>query len=415
MTTTRAAETELDVAYVRRQFPAFSEPTLRGWSFFENAGGSYPCRQVVRRITEFYERTKVQPYAPYPASRRAGAWMDEGRARLADWLGVGEEWLHIGPSTTQNVYVLAQAFRRLGDPRREIVVTDQDHEANSGPWRRLEQDGFTIREWRIDPETGRLDPGLLEGLLSEKTLLLAFPHCSNIVGEINPAAEICALARAAGAVSVVDGVSYAPHGLPDVAAMGADVYLFSSYKTYGPHQGVMVADPDLVRRLPVEGHGFNAGALAKRLVPAGPDHAQVAALAGMADYFDDLYSWHFTTNRSADGRAARVRGLMRSAEIARARPLLDWVSRRADLRLLGPADPERRAPTVSLLHRRPGAALAEDLAHHRIMAGGGDFYAPRAIRAMGGDPEHGVLRLSFVHYTSEDEIERLIAALDRVL
>ncbi len=405
----------LDLAYVRRQFPAFSEPTLAGWAFFENAGGSYPCRQVIRRITEFYTRTKVQPYGPYPAARRAGAWMDEGRERLAEWLGVAPDWLHIGPSTTQNVYVLAQAVRRMGGPRREIVVTDQDHEANSGAWRRLAEDGFTIREWRVDPETGHLDPSALDDLLSERTGVLAFPHGSNIVGEINPAAEICAKARAAGAISVVDGVSYAPHGLPDVRAMGADVYLFSAYKTYGPHQGVMVADPEVVRRLPVEGHGFNAGSLAKRLVPAGPDHAQVAALAGMADYFDDLHAWHHTTNRAADGRAARVRALLRQAEIELARPLFDALAARRDVRILGPLDPERRAPTVALLHARPGKALAEELARHRIMADGGDFYAPRVIRAMGGDPEHGVLRLSFLHYTSPQEIDRLIAALDRVL
>jgi len=78
----------LDLAYARRQFPAFAEESLAGWGFFENAGGSYACRPVIRRLTEFYTRTKVQPHAPYPASRRAGAWMAEGRERLAPWLGV---------------------------------------------------------------------------------------------------------------------------------------------------------------------------------------------------------------------------------------------------------------------------------------------------------------------------------------
>ncbi len=411
--------TSLDLNFVRSQFPAFSEESLAGWAFFENAGGSYPCHQVIRRLTEFYTRTKVQPYAPYPAARRAGAWMDEGRARLADWLGVGPDWIHVGPSTTQNVYVLAQAVRRLvassGESRREIVVTDQDHEANSGAWRRLAEDGLTIREWHVDPETGHLDPAALAELLSEKTLLVAFPHCSNIVAECNPVADLCAMANAAGAISVVDGVSWAPHGLPDVAALGADVYLFSTYKTYGPHQGIMVARPELVRRLPVEGHGFNAGSLTKRLVPAGPDHAQVAALAGIADYLDDLHAWHFTTNAAADGRAERVRALMRHAEIRVAAPLLDWLRARNDIRILGPTDAERRAPTIALLHARPGEALAEELARYRIMAGGGDFYAPRVIRAMGGDPDHGVLRLSFVHYTSAGEVGQLIDALDRVL
>jgi len=407
--------TTLDLDYVRAQFPAFREPTLEGWAFFENAGGSYACRQVIRRLTEFYTRTKVQPYAPYPASRRAGQWMDEAHARMATWLGVEPDEVMFGPSTTQNAYVLAQAFAEMLEPGDEIVVTDQDHEANSGPWRRLAARGMVIREWRVDPQTGHLDPAGLDALLGPRTRLVAFPHCSNIVAEINPVAEIAARVRAAGAVSVVDGVSYAPHGLPDVGALGADIYLFSAYKTYGPHQGVMAVRGELGRRLPNQGHFFNDGAIRKRLVPAGPDHAQVAAMAGVADYFADLHAKHFRTNVAADARDARVHDLMRRHEIALARKVLDYLRSRNDIRLIGPTEPEARAPTFALVHARRGEDLARDLATHRIMAGGGDFYGRRVIEAMGIDPAHGVLRLSFVHYTSPGEIEQLIAALDAVL
>ncbi|MEO0623068.1 MAG: aminotransferase class V-fold PLP-dependent enzyme [Pseudomonadota bacterium] len=406
---------QIDLAHVRAQFPAFSDPALDGWGFFENAGGSYPSRQTVERLTHFYTHTKMQPYAPYPASEQGGAAMDEGQARLAAALGVGLDWLHVGPSTTQNVYVLSRAMRRSLRPGDEIVVTDQDHEANTGAWRRLEEAGAIIRVWQVDPDTGHLDLGALDGLLSERTRLLAFPHCSNIVGEINPVAEITAKARAAGAITVVDGVSYAPHGLPDVQALGADVYLFSAYKTYGPHQGIMVARPEVVEALPAEGHGFNAGSVTKRLTPAGPDHAQVAALAGMIDYFDALDRHHFGDEATPRARMERVSTMMRAQEIAVAAPLLEWIRGRNDLRLLGPSDPVARAPTVAVVHKRPGEALAADLAQHKVMAGGGDFYAPRVIRGMGEDPDHGVLRLSFLHYTSREEIDRLIAALDQVL
>lgn len=407
--------TTLDIDFVRAQFPAFREETLAGWSFFENAGGSYACRQVIRRLTEFYTRTKVQPYAPYPASRRAGQWMDEAHERMATWLGVEPDEVMFGPSTTQNAYVLAQAFRETMTAGDEIIVTNQDHEANSGPWRRLSERGIVIREWPVDPETGHLDPADLDALLSDRTRVVAFPHCSNIVAEINPVADIARRVRAAGAVSVVDGVSYAPHGLPDVGALGADIYLFSAYKTYGPHQGVMAIRRAVADRLPNQSHYFNAGEIRKKLVPAGPDHAQVAAMAGVADYFADLHARHFRSNAAPDGRDARVTALMRAHEIALVRPLLDYLAGRNDVRLLGPADPERRMPTVSVVHRRPGADLAGDLATHRIMAGGGDFYARRLIEAVGEDADHGVLRLSFVHYTAAAEIDRLIAALDRVL
>lgn len=407
--------TELDLAFVRSQFPAFSEPSLEGWAFFENAGGSYPCKQVVRRLTEFYTRTKVQPYAPYPASRRAGALMDEAYLRLATCLNIGDEEVHFGPSTSQNTYVLARALRPLWSEGDEIIVTNQDHEANSGAWRKLAETGLTLREWQVDPESGHLDPADLDGLLTERTRLVAFPHASNIVAEINPAREIAARVREAGAISVIDGVSYAPHGLPDIEELGTDVYLFSSYKTYGPHQGVMLVRRDLAERAGNQGHFFNAGEIRKRLTPAGPDHAQIAAMAGLADYIDALYAHHFTTNLAADGRARRVHDLMRDHEIALMRPLLDYLAGRDDIRVLGPREARDRAPTIAIAHARPGDELARDLAEHRIMAGGGSFYANRLVEALGIDPDHGVLRLSCVHYTAPEEIERLIGALDAVL
>ncbi|WP_371054370.1 aminotransferase class V-fold PLP-dependent enzyme [Rhodosalinus sp. K401] len=405
----------LDVDFARAQFPAFAEPSLEGQAFFENAGGSYACAPVIERLTRFYRARKVQPYAPFEASRLAGEEMDEARGRMAALLGVGEDELSFGPSTTQNAYVLARAFAGFMDKGEAIVVTDQDHEANSGPWRRLAEEGFEIREWAVDPETGRLDPDDLAALLDEKVRLVCFPHCSNVVGEVNPVVEISAIAHAAGAFVCVDGVSYAPHGLPDVGRLGPDIYLFSTYKTYGPHQGAMVIRRALAQLLPVQGHHFNADVPEKRFVPAGPDHAQVAACAGIADYWDALAAHHGVTAERAADRAAAVHDLFRAHETALLQPLLDHVAGRDDMRLLGPARAEARAPTVAVALERPGAEAAARLAPHGIMAGGGDFYAHRPLRAMGIDPEHGVLRVSFVHYTTAEEVDRLIAALDAAL
>ena len=409
--------TQLDLAYVRAQFPAFAQAPLQGQAFFENAGGSYTCAPVIQRLMRFYLERKVQPYAPYTASRLGGEEMDEARARLAAMMGVESDEVSFGPSTSQNTYVLAQAFRQWLPKGAAIVVTNQDHEANTGVWRRLADEGVEVREWKIDRDTGHLDPADLSRLLGDgKVKLVAFPHCSNVVGEINPVAEICAMARAAGAFSCVDGVSYAPHGFPDIPALGADIYLFSAYKTYGPHQGIMVIRRACGETLPAQGHGFNAGTLYKRFTPAGPDHAQVAACAGMADYIDGLYAHHFPGGK-ADPRARNnaVHDLMRAHERKLTQPLLDYLSARNDLRLIGPHSAEGRAPTVAVSLDGPAETVAAMLAPHGIMAGGGNFYAVRPLRAMGVDPDAGVLRLSFVHYTSEDEVDRLIDALDEVL
>ena len=407
--------TELDPEFVRAQFPAFQEPSLRGQAFFENAGGSYACRYVIWRLHRFYRERKVQPYGSFKASEQGGVEMDEARRRLSLVLGVDADEITFGPSTTQNVYVLAQAFREWLRPGEAIVVTDQDHEANSGAWRRLARTGTEVREWRIDPDTGHLDPEALAPLLEDgKVRLVCFPHCSNVVGEINDVAAICSMVHRAGAFACVDGVSYAPHGLPDVGKLGADVYLFSAYKTFGPHQGIMVVRRGLAERLPNQGHGFNEDIPSLRFSPAGPDHAQIAACGGIVDYIDALYHRHIKAGRDAAGRAAVVHDMMRARERRLMAPLLDWADSRPDLRLLGPRTLRHRAPTFAFALDRPGVSVARDLAAHGIMAGGGDFYAVRPLEAMGIAPEHGVLRLSFLHYTTAAEIGRLIEALDRV-
>ena len=411
--------TQLDLAFVRQHFPAFASPAHQDQAFFENAGGSYPCRQVVERLERFYRHRKVQPYAPYDVAEVAGAEMDEARARLAALMGVDTDEVSFGPSTSQNTYVLANALRQhlRGQKGRAVVVTDQDHEANSGAWRRLADEGVEVREWKIDPETGHLDPAALAPLLADgKVALVAFPHCSNVVAEINPVAEICAMARAAGAWTCVDGVSYAPHGLPDIPALGCDVYLFSAYKTYGPHQGIMVIRRAMGEALPNQGHYFNGGSLYKRFTPAGPDHAQVAASAGMADYIDALYVHHHgPAPASPRERNNAVHALMRDHEVTLLQPLLDYLGARNDLRLIGPRRAEGRAPTVAVALDRAAEPVAAALAPHGIMAGGGDFYAVRPLGALGVDLERGVLRLSFVHYTSAAEVQKLIGALERVL
>ena len=408
--------TSLDLDFVRAQFPAFSEPSLAGWAFFENAGGSYACAPVIERLNRFYRQHKVQPYAPYPASAKGGAMMDESYERLAGYLNVGADEISFGPSTSQNTYVLAQAVRGLLREGDEIIVTNQDHEANSGAWRRLEASGIVIREWRVDTETGRLDVSDLDRLLGDRTRLVAFPHCSNIVAHLNPVTEICAKARAAGAWTVVDGVSYAGHGFPDLGALGADIYLFSLYKTFGPHQGLMAVRREVRDRLPNQGHFFNEGEIRKKLVPAGPDHAQVAAAAGIVDYFDAVDAHHFGDDGAdAPTRGRRLHDLFRGHETALLQPLLDYLAGRNDVRVLGPTDADSRAATVAVQLPGDPEATAAALVEHKIMCWSGHFYAHRLVEALGLDPETGALRLSFVHYTARDEVDRLIAALDAVL
>jgi selenocysteine lyase/cysteine desulfurase len=407
---------QLDIDFVRKQFPAFSQKTLQDQAFFENAGGSYACQQVIDRLHRFYVERKVQPYSSYDASRLGGDEMDEAQVRLAEILGVATDEVSFGPSTTQNTYVLANAFADWLLDGDTIIVTNQDHEANTGPWRRLADRGIKVLEWQLNKDTGHLDINDLQKLLENGVKLVCFPHCSNVVGEINKVSKIVNLIHSFGAFACVDGVSYAPHGLPNVGKIGADIYMFSSYKTYGPHQGIMVVKRALGEKLPNQGHYFNAKYLAKRFTPAGPDHAQIAACAGIADYIDALHKHHGgPSSASPTERGEFVHDLMRAHETEIMPPLLEWVTSKNSVRLLGPVEAELRAPTVALDIKQSPKEVAEKLARKGIMAGSGDFYAVRALEAHGIDTSKGVLRLSYVHYTNREEIEKLVDALDTII
>jgi len=407
---------ELDLGFIRSQFPAFKEPSLKGFAHFENAGGSYACRQTIEWLDRFYRQTKVQPYYDFPASATGGEQMDAAKQRMASWLNVGADELHFGPSSSQNTYVIAQALRQELKPGEEVIVTNQDHEANIGVWSRLEDEGIVVREWRVDPETAELHPMDLEALLSPRTRAVAFTHCSNVVGSINPVREITDLIHDSGALAIVDGVSFCPHGLPDIPSLGADIYLFSLYKVYGPHLGAMYMSRELNAELPYQGHFFNAQKPEARFMPAGPDHAQIASVNGVIDYMEAVYQHHHGGGAAVEQQAAAVRELFREQETALLQPLLDFLSGHPGVRLIGKERAGARAPTVAFTvqgHRSP--ELAVKLADRGLGVGVGHFYAYRLVEALDIDTDDGVLRTSFVHYTSPGEINQLLNALDDLM
>lgn len=404
--------TTLDLDFVRARFPAFAEPSLKGFAHFENAGGSYACGPVIERLGRYYRETKVQPYYDFPASRRAGQEMDLARSRMAAWLNVATEEVHFGPSTSQNTYVVAQALRQHLRPGDEVIVTNQDHEANIGAWRRLASDGIEVREWKVDPDSGELKPDDLDAWLGPRTRAVAFTHCSNVVATINPVRELTDRIHAAGAIALVDGVSFCPHGLPDLAELGADVYFFSLYKVYGPHLGVMFMRQALNAALPNQGHYFNADKPTARFTPAGPDHAQMAVTNGVMDYFDEVYQHHFKTAAGEVQKSAAVHKLFRNHESRLLQPLLDFMRKHPRIRLIGRHHATERAPTVAFtVDGWRSSDLATRLSDFKLGVGVGNYYAVRLLEGLGIDPEQGVLRASFVHYTEENEVARLIEAL----
>ncbi len=412
-----AKDKTLDPLFVRGQFPA----NVWEWAFFENAGGSFVPRTVIERMTAYMTETQVQPGTNFPGAAKALERMNTGHARMAAMIGADTDEVIVTASTSINVYVLAQALRPLWNVGDEIIVAIQNHEANSGPWRRLADSGIKVLDWPVHPETGALDIDVLDKLLSDKTRLIAFPHVSNIIGAINDVPAITAKAHAAGAQVCVDGVALAPHRVVDVKAWDVDYYLFSFYKVFGPHMGCLYGKRELLTAAANQGHYFFADDdIGHKLNPAGPQHEMIASLQGIDDYFEALAGHHLeSAPNSALDRQRALYELVARYEEDLARRFLDFLNSKPNVRLLGPADPSRevRVPTFSFtVEDRRSEEFPPFTAEKRAAVSYGHFYAKRLIEAMGiADPDDGVVRVSMAQYNTIEEVDRLVEVLDRVI
>jgi cysteine desulfurase family protein (TIGR01976 family) len=409
----------LDLEYVRSLFPQCADyPEV---VFCSNAGGSFVAKPVIELLNHYNSHTRVQPYSHFTPSQEAGDAMDQAKAGWAAALSADVKEITLGPSTSANSYVMAQALGASWGPGDEIIICQQDHEANIGAWeRKAQEQGATLRIWEIDPATGLLNPDDLYTLLNEHTRWVFFTQASNLMGTVNPVAEIAReVHERSGAKVCVDGVSYAPHHIPNVKALGVDIYMFSLYKVYGPHQGLLYVDAALSESLAGQGHYFNREDPAKRFNPAGPQHGQIAACQGVLDYLDALHAHHGgSAEDDALARVAHVHDLIIEQERVLAEPLLDYLDNSGKVQLLGKRHCRDgdRAPTVAFKPLEGSSAeLAATLQADGIGTESGDFYAPRALEAMGIDPSDGVVRISLLHYNTLEEVERILGALERAL
>jgi cysteine desulfurase family protein (TIGR01976 family) len=409
---------KLDLDFVRSQFPAFQDPLCKDWSFFENAGGSYVPRQVIDRLTNFMTSTKVQPYAEYPMSKIAGDNMDKATELFAKMINANNNEIIIGGSTSVNLYVLSNALKYSLKPEDEVIVTNQDHEANITPWRRLSEVGANIKEWKINPKTAELDIETFESLLTDKTKIVAVTHCSNIVGTVNNLKKITELAHKKNAIVIGDGVSFAPHGFPDVKELGVDFYTFSLYKTYGPHLALLYGKEKIIKKLPNQNHYFLEGNYPYTINPGGPNHEELASLIGIYEYLMTLYKHHFNNNKlSIREKVQKVNKLIADHEEEIANPILHYISNREDLNLIGKRtiSNQDRAPTIAFTSSNINSKeVSKILVSNKIATRNDNFYAWRCLKALGLDTIDGVLRLSIVHYNNIKDTKKVIKVLERL-
>jgi len=408
----------LTQAEARRRFPALlaadrgehPEPTT---VFLDNAGGSQVPQATIDAMTRYLAETYVQLGADYRESRRAVATVEAARGFVRTFMGgdgIGE--VVLGPSTSTLCYHLAEAFARAPkDGRNEIVVCDGGHESNIGPWCRLANRGFEIRWWQMDRETTAFRLEDLDALLSERTSVVAMHHVSNLLGRVEPVADVCRRARAVGARTVIDGVAFAPHRAVDVAALGADFYVFSAYKVFGPHMAALFGRHEAFAGLVGPNHYFvPEDAVPYRWELGGVNHEGCGGLLGTAAYLAEVAG---VAPEDLDRSAiAKAFARFQEWEAPLQAELLGFLEGHPDYRVIGPGDGPDRVATVSFTYRhRTSRDVAEHLNAQGLSVRYGHFYAHHLTQALDLDPDAGVLRASLVHYNTLDDVRRLTAAL----
>ncbi|MCH7945761.1 MAG: aminotransferase class V-fold PLP-dependent enzyme [Armatimonadetes bacterium] len=399
---------------VRSQFPALAS----GFAFFENAGGSQLPKQVIGRMQALMAGGIAQIDAGYPASDRTTETAAAAK-RFANVLmngeGVGETL--VGPTTTDLLYRLGNAYAETIEPGDEIVVSVANHEANVTPWLRLEKAGAKVVQWGVDPETGESSYEELGRLLGSRTRLVAVAHTSNVLGEIIDVRRVADMAHAAGAQVLVDGVAYAAHMAVDVKAWDADFYAVSLYKMYGPHVAALFGTTDAWSRLTGPNHDFVPRNAAMWKFELGCQaYEALAGVLGLADYLAFVAARSEGSHDRDTVEAAFA--AMRAFELPLQAQLMKYLNSKSQLRVLGPTGSGvgDRHPTVCFVHRsKDSKAVVGQVNDGTVGIRYGRMYAPRLCDALGVHEENGVVRVSAVHYNSPEEMSLLIDSLEKAL
>ena len=404
----------LDLDFVRSQFPALAGE----WTFFDNAGGSQILKRSVDRISDFLLTRNVQTGGSYDVSVKAREAVEDSRRAVATLINASRpEEIVMGPSTTAMLQNLARAMASQLSAGDEIIVTNADHESNIGPWVGLEKMGIVIKTWKVNTETFELAIDDLLPLFSPRTKLVCVTHVSNLLGTINPIAEIARITHEHGARIVVDAVAYAPHGAVDVTGWDVDYYAFSFYKVFGPHHAVMYGKYEHLLELDTLYHYFyGKDKVPQKLEPGNVNYELSCGAAGMVDYLIELGG---KSDASGSDRAKIVAAFSDIAahEQLIGERLLAYLRQRNDCRIIGrTAASDGRVPTISFkVTGRDSGEIAKSIDPYMVAVRFGDFHARRLAEALDITANGGVVRVSMAHYNTLAEVDKLIAALDAVL
>jgi cysteine desulfurase family protein (TIGR01976 family) len=415
-----------DVEALRAEFPALQRegPDGRPAVFLDGPGGTQVPQRVIDAVSDYYANRNANSGGAFITSELSDAMADEAHAAVADFLGAASpDEIKFGYNMSTLTLHLGRSIGATLKPGDEIVVTTLDHEANVSTWEAMAADrGVTVRKVDINLDDVTLDLEDLESKLNANTKLVAVGYASNAVGTVNPVAEIVARAHEVGALTFVDAVAYAPHGPIDVRALDTDFLACSAYKWFGPHLGALYGKAEVLDRLPA----FKVRPAHDRFETGTPNLEGIAGTLATTDYLRDIgrsYGDVANAPDAADASERRrelVAGMIAIMAYERGliARLIAGLKAIDGITIHGITDPARaaeRVPTVSVsVEGMAPRTAAEALGRQGIFTWDGDFYATGLIERLGKAKAGGVLRLGLVHYNTAAEVDRTLAAIERL-
>ena len=401
---------------IAANFPALAR-TYAGVpvAYFDGPGGTQVPRQVVDAMTDYLLHHNANTHWHFPTSLETDQLLADARQALADFVNASPSEIAFGNNMTTVTFHVARALGRGWGPGDEIVVTELDHHANVAPWQALVRErGVSLRWVRCDAEKGQLDWDDLERAVTPKTRLVAVGAASNAIGTINDIARATALAHHVGALAFVDAVHYAPHALVDVAALGCDLLACSAYKFYGPHVGVLYGRHDLLASLDVAKLQPAPDTAPERLETGTQNHEGIVGAAAAVTFLASLAVPAPGESLSRRVALERVFAELHARGQALVTRLYTGLAAIDGVSVYGPPPSAPRTPTVAFVVKdRPSDEVARELVSRGLFLSNGDFYAQTIVERL-GHAHDGVVRAGCACYTTEDDVERLIAAVGEI-
>ena len=406
----------LDSFWVRAQFPSLhTQVHGQPAAFLDGPAGTQVPTRVIHAIQNYLLTSNANTGGAFLTSRLTEEIIGNSRAAMADFFHCDKDEVVFGQNMTTITLAMSRAIARELKAGDEIVLTVLDHDANYSPWKALEEKGIVTRTVDIREDDCTLNLDDLKNMLNEKTRLVAVGYASNAVGTINPVAEITRLAHAAGAMTYVDAVHYAPHGLIDVKTLDCDFLVCSPYKFFGPHMGTLYGKRRHLESFKPYKVRPCTEQIPDRWESGTQIHELIAGIGAAVEYLAELgrhSEVDIRTRREALAAAYRSSVAYETGLIWQ---LIDGLKAIPGCRIYGITDPKRSGERCSTLSLRLGnhhpTAIAKFLGDRGIFTWDGNYYALNLSERLGVESRGGLLRIGLLHYNTAEEVERLLAAL----